>query len=153
MQDAQLARELWHLHDALDRIAQRIAAKGFQPGVDLDVEVTTGRRSIAQAVLIVVFLLARNLLRTRHETLGPAKRYNQGAALIPLRHARGQFADAVDELRARDQVLEAVAVLRDAKKRTQLQKNGMNEDFSWSRSVEEYQDLYADAIRWAQART
>lgn len=49
-------------------------------------------------------------------------------------------------------VLKGIALLKDVKKHAELQRNGMSEDHSWSRSVDEYQNLYEAAVRWASHR-
>jgi len=58
-------------------------------------------------------------------------------------HTAGSYLEAV---------IKAMSMLKDPKRRLELQRNGMGADHSWSKSVGEYQSLYAAAVRWASER-
>ena len=68
------------------------------------------------------------------------------------RHANGFVASDQTAGGYLEAVIKGMSSLKDAKRRAELQRNGMNEDHSWTKSVGEYQSLYAAAIRWANDR-
>jgi len=67
-----------------------------------------------------------------------------GTGFIAANHTSGAYLSAV---------LEGLALLGEPRRRAAVQKAGMTEDRSWDKSVREYEEMYASAIRWANQRT
>jgi starch synthase len=142
---------------ALERRLQDLAAR-FPDRV----AVRTGMdEALAHRIIAGVDLF---LMPSRYEPCGLNQMYSQRYGTVPVVHATGGLDDTVLAFDAasgegsgftfapctpealRDAVERALAVRRDVTTWRRLQRNGMQQDFSWERSARAYQMVYGTLL-------